>query len=86
MDPKELLPLFVASKVLKFKCKDFEIEFQAGSNIESVVQSVRAQENSLSPDLRADDLMNEKKVMEWSAPPSAEGAEPDMPLTGEAIL
>lgn len=45
----------------------------------ALLEALKAQEQSLPPDLRADDLMNHDKILHWSgSPPDGE-----MPLTGD---
>jgi hypothetical protein len=79
----------VLHHVKRYKSATFEIEldtqFAANQQTEAVLKQAEAK---LPPDLRGDDLMNEQKVMEWSAPPSAAPSmpEPDMPLTGEVPM
>lgn len=41
------------------------------------------QESNLPPDLRADTLMDEDKILNWSAPPSGDDS---FPLTGDLPL
>lgn len=46
------------------------------------LEGLRKQEESIPPDLRADDLMNADKVLNWSSPDGDQG----IPLTGEQDL
>lgn len=56
-------------------------------NLEKIAETIKKQEESLPPDLRADALMDQDKILNWSSPdqkPFEE--EPEMPLTGEMPL
>lgn len=56
------------------------VEFTIGADLKEIAAEVKKQEESLPPDLRADELMNHDKVMFWSG----QGADEDtLPLTGE---
>lgn len=86
MELRELLPLLTSAKVLKFKSKDFEIEFdrsESGSSTEEIKKTIAASEANLPPELRADDLMNADKVLNWSAGGQEDGP---VPLTGDVPL
>lgn len=48
-----------------------------------LVDALKKHEESLPPDLRADDLMNHDKVLNWSSP---DGGEVQIPLAGEQDL
>lgn len=100
MELEDLIPLLAACKVRRFKGKGIEIEFEvqaapghAASQKDSQASAPAANPNpqtapskavEFPEGLRADDLMKEGTILNWSAPPSAD--EPVMPLTGEAPI
>lgn len=54
---------------------------------DSLVSTIRKQEESLPPDLRIESINNQETILNWSSPdqkPFEE--EPEVPLTGEAAL
>lgn len=57
------------------------------SSVDHLADVVRKQEEALPADLRADSLMDQDKILNWSSPdqkPFEE--EPELPLTGEQPL
>lgn len=50
-----------------------------------IAETIKKQEESLPPDLRADNLMNQDNILNWSSPDQPQ-EQPAMPLTGEAPL
>ena len=87
MKLEKLLALLQAHHVTRFKGKNFEIILDSAATASDVAAAnTKAVEAALPPDLRGDDLMNEKKVLEWSAGQSHEQEDPSMPLTGDAPL
>lgn len=50
-----------------------------------IADTIKKQEESLPPDLRADNLMNQDNILNWSSPDQSQEQQP-MPLTGEAPL
>lgn len=86
---KEILPFLRAQGVSKFEVTDFKVEFHAGmtpaeaeKEATKTVEAVKTAEAALPPDLRTSEIMDQDKIMNWSAPPSP-GDGPEMPLTGE---
>ena len=52
-----------------------------------LADALRKQEEALPPDLRADSLMDQDKILNWSSPDQKPfDEEPELPLTGEAPL
>ena len=49
---------------------------------QNIADALKKQEESLPIDLRADDLMNADKILNWSSP----DAQHDIPLTGDGEL
>lgn len=90
MDLSTLIPFLKSHGVSRFKDQNVEVEFHIPLNPTLSTQDhmIEVPEPKDMPaDLRADDLMNEKKILEWSAPPGPESdIEPPMPLTGETAL
>ncbi len=85
---KGLIELAKTNEVTHIKMPGLEISFgKLSPKVEihapvpalDPLEGLRKQEESLPPDLRADDLMNADKVLFYSSPDQA-GA---MPLTGE---
>ena len=50
-----------------------------------IADTIRKQEESLPVDLRADSLMDQDKILNWSSP-DQNPEEPELPLTGEQPL
>jgi hypothetical protein len=56
-------------------------------SIEHIVDAVKKQEESMPPDLRADSLMDQDKILNWSSPDHKSfEEEAALPLTGEMPL
>ena len=54
---------------------------------QAIVDAFKKQEEALPPDLRADSLMDQDKILNWSSPDQKPfDEEPELPLTGEAPL
>lgn len=91
---QKLLVLLNHSKVSSFKSGGLELEFFSGPSsgvpekIEpsspSALIEVPIDESKIPVELRADALMNQDNILNWSAPPSAN--EQSMPLTGDEPL
>ena len=88
---EKLLPTLKAFGVIYFKTPEFELtlaelptsEVQApGPALDPLIQALTKQEESLPPDLRADDIMNADKVLNWSSPDVGD----DMPLAPSEAL
>ena len=56
------------------------------NSVEQIADTLRKQEESLPPDLRADSLMDEDKILNWSSPDQTHGDELPLPLTGDQPL
>lgn len=78
---KNLIHVLKDSNCSNFKIDGLELSFtnQPSPLIQpiSVVQEVPIKEEELPPDLRADELMKEDAILNWSSPDSHE----DLPLT-----
>lgn len=59
------------------------IQAPSPANQEPIIEALKKQEEALPPDLRADDLMNADKVLNWSSP---DHRDEQLPLAGEAEL
>lgn len=80
-----LISLLKKEKVTHFKKDDLLLTFgEPGESPEALISTLKKQEESLPPDLRADDLMNFDKVLNWSGSPDS--SELEMPLTGDLPL
>lgn len=91
MDLHALIPFLKQHGVSWFKNQDLEVEFHIPLTSNPSPEPDKVVEmpepSNMPPDLRADDLFNEDKVINWSAPPGPEtDLEPPMPLTGETAL
>lgn len=52
-----------------------------------IADTLKKQEEAMPPDLRADALMDQDKILNWSSPDQkAFEEEPELPLTGEQPL
>lgn len=82
----KLLPHLKAHNVSKFKLGALEILLTSDSSdsMEKVKDVLTKQEEALPPDLRADSLMDQDKILNWSTQPDSE-VDP-LPLTGEGEL
>jgi hypothetical protein len=86
MELKDLLPLLRTHGVSKFRDSQYEIEFEIKQIEQSPSQVIDVPEPpNMPPDLRADDLMNADKVLNWSSP-DVPADEAPMPLTGDIAL
>ncbi len=100
---QDLLAILKLHSVKHIKMQGLELEFHGeqslqnmqqlnlsespNSSVQNIVDAVKKQELALPPDLRADALMDQDKILNWSSPdqrPFEE--EPEMPLTGEMPL
>lgn len=61
------------------------LKSEINSSVDAIAETIRKQEESLPPDLRADNLMNVDNIMNWSSPDQPHD-QPEMPLTGEVPL
>ncbi len=91
---EQLLALLTKHNCLKYKHDGLEIEFHvpvsstptqdaspsSPSLVSAIQEASQIQESKLPEDLRADDLMNFDKVLNWSGTPDQEAP---LPLTGE---
>lgn len=88
MDIEQLLPLLKAHGVIHYKDSSREITLgiqpiaQDPSRPDPLIEALKKHEESLPVDLRADDLMNQDKIMNWSSPDHQEA----LPLTEELEL
>ncbi len=85
---KEYLELLKTYGIRQFKCSDFELLFHAEHPQVQPSQLIedKASESLIPLDLRTDNINSYDSVMNWSSPPSAEMAEPELPLTGDIPL
>lgn len=60
-------------------------EHQPEDSTKLIADTIRKQEEALPPDLRADSLMDQDKILNWSSP-DQNPEEPELPLTGEQPL
>jgi ribosome biogenesis protein Tsr3 len=87
---KALLKLLRENHVTQFKDAKFEITLSESAHIlkaskntnKKIIETLKKEEERLPPDLRADDMMNYDKVLNWSG----SGEDGDMPLTGDEAL
>lgn len=85
MDLSALEQLFILLKkhnCTKFKDAGLEIELAVPTPepLSTKDELIPLPEDHLPPDLKADDLFNYDKVLNWSGTPDNE---PDLPLTGD---
>lgn len=85
---EKLLPILRAHGVTHYKNSEIELTLSLKESAQDLgtaplIEALKKQEESLPPDFRADDLMNESKVMFYSAPDNQDEA---MPLTEELEL
>lgn len=93
----DLLPLLKQHGVSSIKMQGLELSFHvepesqttAGQgptdSTEVIASALKKQEEAMPPDLRADSLMDQDKVLNWSSPDQP-GEQPELPLTGEGPL
>lgn len=56
-------------------------------SLQNIAETLKKQEEAMPPDLRADALMDQDKVLNWSSPDQRPiDEEPELPLTGEQSL
>lgn len=56
-------------------------------SVQALAETLKKQEESMPPDLRADSLMDYEKIINWSSPDQRTfEEEPELPLTGEQPL
>jgi hypothetical protein len=93
----ELLPILKANGVANIKMAGLELSFHVEhkdvaigaapgphpDSTDKIAETIRKQEEALPPDLRADSLMDEDKVLNWSSPDAGQG---ELPLTGDQPL
>lgn len=90
MTLKALLRILRENHVTQFKDAKFEITLSESAHItraakntnKNIIETLKKEEERLPPDLRADDLMNYDRVLNWSG----SGDQGDMPLTGDEAL
>lgn len=69
------------------KVKMFHVEQPSDNSTEVIAEALKEQEKAMPPDLRADALMDQDKVLNWSSPDQKPfDEEPELPLTGEQPL
>lgn len=54
-------------------------------SVQAIADTIKKQEEAMPPDLRADTLMDQDKILNWSSPDQTT-SEPELPLTGETPL
>lgn len=93
-----LLPILKKHGVSRIKTNGLELEFHVeqvewpatnkkDESTQVIADALKKQEESMPPDLRADALMDQDKILNWSSPDQkAFEDEPVMPLTGEQPL
>lgn len=85
---ESLIQTLKKHKITSYKDQGLELVFHVEQMaVPSTVTPDLAQASNIQdfpPDLRADDSMNMDKLLNWSAPPSAD--EQELPLTGEEAL
>ncbi len=94
----KLIPILRANGVANFKMAGLELSFYVGhkdvvpaevlapppsDSVANIAEAVRKQEESLPPSLRADSLMDEDKILNWSSP-DQQADQMAIPLTGES--
>lgn len=66
--------------------KSFEtIETEDPDSTQIIADTLRKQEEAMPVDLRADTLLDQDKILNWSSPDQSPN-EPELPLTGEQLL
>lgn len=75
---KGLIELAKTQGLTHFKMQG--LEFAIGQDPQELKKQIEEQESKLPPDLRADDLMNQDKLMFWSG---SNDSQDKLPLTGE---
>lgn len=93
---QNLLGILKTHKVKHIKMQDLELTFGEGqfhveqpvdNSTEVIADALKKQEAALPPDLRADALMDQDRVLNWSSPDQKQfEEEPELPLTGEQPL
>jgi len=92
----ELLPLLRANQVRHIKLDGLKISFHVepvtqtvplapDTSTEIIADTLKKQEEAMPVDLRADSLMDEDKILNWSSPDQPVD-QPELPLTGEGAL
>lgn len=97
---QNLLGILKLHNVSHIKMQGLEIEFhvehsvshnipreslQETDSTQIIADTIKKQEEAMPPDLRADSLMDQDKILNWSSPDQTTG-EPELPLTGETPL
>lgn len=96
---QDLLPILKMHGVKHLKMQGLELEFHVEQMLRpSIIQdqstdqstqiiadTLKKQEEAMPPDLRADSLMDQDKILNWSSP-DQNIDEPPLPLTGEQPL
>lgn len=81
---ESLLTLLKKHGCIKYKNAVLELEIELASPHPEVLSTkdelIPVPEDNLPPDLKADDLFNYDKVLNWSGTPDNE---PELPLTGD---
>ena len=76
-----------ASGKIGEKSYNWQPEDNGKDSTSILADALRKQEEALPPDLRADSLMDQDKILNWSSPDQKPfDEEPELPLTGEAPL
>jgi hypothetical protein len=94
----DLLPILRLNGVTHIKMQGIELSFEhknkfhvehpqesTESSTDVLVDALRKQEEAMPVDLRADTLMDQDKILNWSSPDQGPD-EPELPLTGEQPL
>lgn len=93
VDLEKLLTILSKHNVTRFKKAGLEIELKPSTQQSSVSspplaefsEQLKKSEDALPPDLRADDLFNYDKVLNWSGSPDHSDS-PQMPMTDDLPL
>jgi hypothetical protein len=67
--------------------KESPSQLTPDNSTEIIAHALKKQEEAMPPDLRADNLMDQDKILNWSSPDQKQfDEEPELPLTGEQPL
>lgn len=80
---KELLPVLKAHKLKVYQDNGLVLEFhEEHQSMEAVAEDLKKVESQMPVDLRADNLMDHDKILNWSTAGEAD----EMPLAGDLPL
>lgn len=94
---QDLLVILTAHGVKHIKMQGLELSFGgvlgdqaiapnlSPDSTQIIADTLKQQEEAMPPDLRADALMDQDKILNWSSPDQMPN-EPALPLTGEEAL